>query len=222
MRDETRDAHRRCRQRSNGLAVRDQGALAPVIGRCCLLRPLNPLSRSEGVDVRLRLSLSCLHGRQRMEHLWSRAVATGGKRWQMGRPRKRLGQAKTVAVGCDQLPIGAHGKEGSTVRVRQRASASCLLSRPFRLSGSTSSPSFGVHRASRRGRRPLARANLEADNLVRPECPVRALVETRAARRVYECSLVHHADRLPCVVLGDRDRNQAGRGERADRLERRT
>ena len=25
---------------------------------------------------------------------------------------KRLEQAKTVAVGCDWLPIGAHGKEG--------------------------------------------------------------------------------------------------------------
>jgi hypothetical protein len=30
----------------------------------------------------------------------------------MGLPRKRLEQAKTVATGCDQLPIGAHGKEG--------------------------------------------------------------------------------------------------------------
>src|SRR4029450_13903921 len=28
----------------------------------------------------------------------------------MGMPRKRQNQAKTVAVGCDQLPIGAHGK----------------------------------------------------------------------------------------------------------------
>jgi hypothetical protein len=25
-------------------------------------------------------------------------------------PRKRLEQAKAVAVGCDRLPIGAHGK----------------------------------------------------------------------------------------------------------------
>jgi hypothetical protein len=30
-------------------------------------------------------------------------------------------QAKTVAVGCDRLPHGSHGKEGSTVRVRERA-----------------------------------------------------------------------------------------------------
>ncbi len=41
---------------------------------------------------------------------WS--ARTSGNRSQMGRPRKRLEQAKTVATGCDQLPIGAHGKEG--------------------------------------------------------------------------------------------------------------
>jgi hypothetical protein len=29
-----------------------------------------------------------------------------------GRPAKRLKEAETVATGCDQLPIGAHGKEG--------------------------------------------------------------------------------------------------------------
>ncbi len=47
-----------------------------------------------------------------MERLWSRAVAIGGNRWQMGRRRKRLKQAKTVAVGCDRLPPGPYGKEG--------------------------------------------------------------------------------------------------------------
>jgi hypothetical protein len=47
-----------------------------------------------------------------MEPLWSPAVATGRSRWQMGRPRKRLGQAQTVAVGCDRLPERFHGKEG--------------------------------------------------------------------------------------------------------------
>jgi hypothetical protein len=47
-----------------------------------------------------------------MEHLWSRAGATGGKRAQIEWPQERLEQAKTVAVGCDRLPIGAHGKEG--------------------------------------------------------------------------------------------------------------
>ena len=38
-----------------------------------------------------------------------------------GRRRERLRRAKTVAVGCDQLPKEFHGKEGSTVRVRPRA-----------------------------------------------------------------------------------------------------
>jgi hypothetical protein len=47
-----------------------------------------------------------------MEHLWSRAGATGGKRAQIEWPQERLEQAKPVAVGCDRLPIGAHGKEG--------------------------------------------------------------------------------------------------------------
>jgi hypothetical protein len=47
-----------------------------------------------------------------MEPLWSRAGATGGKRWQMADTRKRLRYAKTVAVGCDRLPRESHGKEG--------------------------------------------------------------------------------------------------------------
>ena len=47
----------------------------------------------------------------RMERLWSLAGATSGNRRQVLRSRKRLKQAKTVATGCDQLPIGAHGKE---------------------------------------------------------------------------------------------------------------
>jgi hypothetical protein len=47
-----------------------------------------------------------------MERLWSLAVATSGNRWQIGRPRKRRNQAKTVATGCDQLPWDLDGKEG--------------------------------------------------------------------------------------------------------------
>lgn len=57
-----------------------------------------------------------------MERLWSRAGAASGNWWHMGMPEERLKLAKPVATGCDQLPIGAHGKEGgSAVRVRQRA-----------------------------------------------------------------------------------------------------
>ena len=45
-----------------------------------------------------------------MEPLWSLVVATDGNQWQMQRRRNRRKQAKTVAVGCDQLRFGAHGK----------------------------------------------------------------------------------------------------------------
>src|SRR5437879_1340919 len=47
-----------------------------------------------------------------MEPLWSPVVATGGRRSQIEQARGPPKQAKTVAVGCDQLPFGAHGKEG--------------------------------------------------------------------------------------------------------------
>src|SRR6266511_467699 len=47
-----------------------------------------------------------------MEPLWSLAGATSGNRWQIGRPRKRRNQAKTVATGCDQLPRDLDGKQG--------------------------------------------------------------------------------------------------------------
>jgi hypothetical protein len=47
-----------------------------------------------------------------MEPLWSPVVATGGKRWQVPRPQTGRKQAQTVALGCDQLPRRAHGKEG--------------------------------------------------------------------------------------------------------------
>jgi hypothetical protein len=49
--------------------------------------------------------------RRGWERFWNLAGATSGNRWQMGRPRKRQKQAKTVATGCDRLPFGAHGKE---------------------------------------------------------------------------------------------------------------
>jgi hypothetical protein len=46
-----------------------------------------------------------------MEPLWSPVVATGGNRSQIGPVEKPQKQAKTVAVRCDRLPEGAHGKE---------------------------------------------------------------------------------------------------------------
>jgi hypothetical protein len=45
-----------------------------------------------------------------MEPLWSPVVATGGNRSQIGHVDKPPKQAKTVAVRCDRLPEGAHGK----------------------------------------------------------------------------------------------------------------
>jgi hypothetical protein len=47
-----------------------------------------------------------------MEPLWSPVVATGGNQWQIGSGWKPQEQAKTVAVGCDQLREAAHGKAG--------------------------------------------------------------------------------------------------------------
>jgi hypothetical protein len=47
-----------------------------------------------------------------MEHLWSRAGATGGNQWQTRRHRERLKQAETVATVCQRLLGKANGKEG--------------------------------------------------------------------------------------------------------------
>jgi hypothetical protein len=47
-----------------------------------------------------------------MEHLWSPAGATGGNRWQMGRPRKPLKQADRQPVATHGNRFAAHGKEG--------------------------------------------------------------------------------------------------------------
>ena len=63
-------------------------------------------------------------------------VAAAGKsvanRSAQGRPRK---QAKTVAVDCDRLPEGAHGRRESTARVRERALRSTRIAAfPLRLS----------------------------------------------------------------------------------------
>ena len=64
-----------------------------------------------------------LYGAQR-----SQLVATGGK-WE-GR-RERLRQAKTVAVGCDQLPELFHGKEGVDGSSPSEGSEKLLQMRTF-------------------------------------------------------------------------------------------
>jgi hypothetical protein len=43
--------------------------------------------------------------------LWSPVVATGGNRSQIPGRRKAQNEAKTLAVGCGQSPLQAHGKE---------------------------------------------------------------------------------------------------------------
>ena len=72
--------------------------------------------RGEPVGLQPTLMSSCgcrsPHRQLNVEPLWSPAVATRGNRWQTARPLKRPRQAKTVAVGCDQLPESFHGKEG--------------------------------------------------------------------------------------------------------------
>ncbi len=47
-----------------------------------------------------------------MSSLWSPVVATGGNQWQIRSARNPPKRAKTVAVGCQQLPPNFHGKEG--------------------------------------------------------------------------------------------------------------
>ena len=66
-----------------------------------------------------------------MEPLWSPVVATGGNRLQIDLARKRLKEAKTVAVGCDRLPREVHGKEGVDGSSPSEGSAKFLLIKPF-------------------------------------------------------------------------------------------
>jgi hypothetical protein len=47
-----------------------------------------------------------------MERLWSLAGAISGNLWQKGLRRKPQNQAKSVAMGCDPLPLNLDGKEG--------------------------------------------------------------------------------------------------------------
>jgi hypothetical protein len=87
--DEERD-HRGCRR--SKLTI--QPMQARLLGR---LTSINHPLRSQ-------------RGQQTMEPLWSPVVATGGNPSQMRHRRNPQNQAKTVAVGCDQLPRRAHGK----------------------------------------------------------------------------------------------------------------
>src|SRR5437763_1376084 len=72
------------------------------------------LEPRRGTRALLRVSadLARLFAHGSMEPLWSPAGAISGNRWQVGRPRKRRKQAKSVATGCHRLRATFHGKEG--------------------------------------------------------------------------------------------------------------
>jgi hypothetical protein len=98
----------------------------PRAAACCAFRSCGPLSRwtrtgSSTRPVTFNCSSSMTpskckevipRGAPKMEPLWSRGVANGGKASALRRPRKRLQQAKTFATGCHRLRPGQHGKEG--------------------------------------------------------------------------------------------------------------
>jgi hypothetical protein len=79
--------------------------------------------------------------RQRnVEPLWSPVAATGGNPWQIERPENRPKQAKTVAIGCDQLRLGPHGKEGV-----DGSSPSEGFTKGQQMAFCVASPAFTIH-----------------------------------------------------------------------------
>ncbi len=86
---------------------------------------------------------------------------SGRNRWQPvanGKPRKWLNQAKTVAVGCDGLPIGAHGKEGVDGSSPSEGFAKVAANRRLPFAIRTMNRMLGVHQTStaRRNDRSIA------------------------------------------------------------------
>jgi hypothetical protein len=80
----------------------------------------------------------------------------------MERPRKRLKEAKTVAVGCDQLPEAFHGKEGVSGSSPEEGFEFLPAWALLPLSALAPIADFGVHRTStsvHRGRCAAARRN---------------------------------------------------------------
>jgi hypothetical protein len=114
------------------LPTQDHGMPAGRLGQRPLARPFGAGPRKSAIHSSIQTQRNgsrALSGPRllsnpqaaRMERLWSPAGATSGKHRQISRPAKPRDQAKSVAVGCDWLPRASNGKEGSTVRVRQRA-----------------------------------------------------------------------------------------------------
>jgi hypothetical protein len=94
----------------------------------------------------------------------SQPVATGGK-W-VG-PENGSNKPKTVAVGCDQLPIGAHGKEGIDGSSPSEGFRLLPANRLFALSLQQKSVTRGPLRAHSNVRTPFARKPTSA-SLSRP------------------------------------------------------
>jgi hypothetical protein len=66
-------------------------------------------------------------------------VATRGNQRQIGKLRKPEEQAKTVALGCDRLPNGAHGKERVDGSSPSEGFTKAPQTGPFRLGGNCTS-----------------------------------------------------------------------------------
>jgi hypothetical protein len=103
------------------LPTQDHGMPAGRLGQRPLARPFGAGPRKSAIHPSIQTQRNGSHALSgprllsnpqaaRMERLWSPAGATIGNRWQMRRPRNGSNKPKTVATGCDRLPIGAHGK----------------------------------------------------------------------------------------------------------------
>src|SRR6266545_8115555 len=82
-----------------------------------------------------------------MERLWSLAGAISGNLWQKGLLRKPQNQAKSVAMGCDPLPLNLDGKEGVDGSSPSEGSAKSPLRRHFlsaRLAGRPGCGGYGA------------------------------------------------------------------------------
>jgi hypothetical protein len=67
--------------------------------------------------------------------------ATSGNQWRMRKTRTPQKQAETVAMGCDRLPQGPHGKEGVDGSSPSEGSAKPVLRAGFAFRRSCTSSS---------------------------------------------------------------------------------
>lgn len=140
-----------------------------------------------------------------MEPLWSPVVATDGNQWRIRSARKPQKQAKSVAVGCHQLPLAAHGKG--------RVDATSLLQRGGHFPGSARESSPAQRRA--RGldgdsnrpeveKRWLSSSALAgADQGTTTTSTSHAICYSRACVPLYLCVGVGLARGLPSGASGD-------------------